>query len=127
MNIQHAAERSGLPVKTLRYYDEINLVQPARAENGYRDYGDVEVHKLRFLSRARSLGFSLEACRQLLSLYEDQNRTSASVKEIAQSKIQEIDTKLEELQAMRNTLSTLANSCHGDNRPECPILDELGK
>ena len=127
MNIQHAAERSGLPVKTLRYYDEINLVQPARAENGYRDYGDVEVHKLRFLSRARSLGFSLEACRQLLSLYEDQNRTSASVKEIAQSKIQEIDTKLEELQAMRNTLSTLAKSCHGDNRPECPILDELGK
>jgi len=127
MNIQHAAERSGLPVKTLRYYDEINLVQPGRAENGYRDYGDVEIHKLRFLSRARSLGFSLDDCRQLLSLYEDKNRTSASVKEIAQSKIKEIDIKLEELQSMRNTLSTLAKSCHGDNRPECPILDELGK
>ena len=127
MNIQHAAKRSGLPVKTLRYYDEINLVQPGRAENGYRDYGDVEIHKLRFLSRARSLGFSLDDCRQLLSLYEDKNRTSASVKEIAESKIREIETKLEELHSMRKTLSTLANSCHGDNRPECPILDELGR
>ncbi|MGI9353047.1 MAG: Cu(I)-responsive transcriptional regulator [Rhizobiaceae bacterium] len=127
MNIRRAAELSGLPVKTVRYYDEISLVQPDRAENGYRDYSEVEVHKLRFLSRARSLGFSLEDCRQLLSLYEDKSRASSSVKEIAQAKIREIEVKLEELQTMRKTLSDLADSCHGDSRHDCPILDELGR
>ena len=127
MNIREASELSGLSVKTIRYYDEIKLVQPGRASNGYRDYGDKDVHKLHFLSRARSLGFSLEDCRQLLSLYEDQKRTSASVKQIAQSKISEIDIKLNELGAMRNSLSKLVKSCHGDDRPDCPILEELGK
>lgn len=127
MNIREASELSGLPVKTIRYYDEIELVKPGRANNGYRDYGDKEVHKLHFLARARGLGFSLGDCRQLLSLYEDQQRTSASVKQIAQSKISEIDTKLDELSAMRNTLSKLVESCHGDDRPDCPILEELGK
>ena len=127
MNIRQAAELSGLPIKTVRYYDEINLVEPGRASNGYRDYSDVEVHKLRFLSRARSLGFSLEDCRQLLSLYEDKSRASSSVKEIAQAKIREIEVKLEELQTMRKTLTELAESCHGDSRPDCPILDELGR
>ena len=102
-------------------------MQPGRAENGYRDYGENEVHKLHFVARARSLGFSLEDCRQLLSLYEDQHRASSSVKRIAESKISDIDTKLEELNAMRNTLSKLVRSCHGDERPECPILEELGK
>ncbi|MEM9279372.1 MAG: Cu(I)-responsive transcriptional regulator [Pseudomonadota bacterium] len=127
MNIREASEQSGLPVKTVRYYDEIKLVQPNRAENGYRDYDENEIHKLKFLSRARGLGFSLEDCRQLLSLYEDQNRSSSSVKEIAQSKIKDIEVKLEELHSMRKTLAALVDSCHGDDRPECPILEELGK
>jgi len=126
MNINTAAQESGLPTKTVRYYDEIGLVQAARAANGYRDYGEAEVHKLRFLGRARGLGFSLDDCRQLLSLYEDRKRASADVKRIAQSKIAEIETKLTELNAMRSTLSSLVNSCHGDDRPDCPILDELG-
>lgn len=127
MNIRQAATQSGLPTKTVRYYDEINLVSPGRAENGYRDYSEIEVHKLRFLGRARGLGFSLDDCRQLLSLYEDTNRASASVKKLTQAKIREIDYKLKELQSMRNTLRKLADSCHGDDRPDCPILDELGK
>ncbi|MEM7215188.1 MAG: Cu(I)-responsive transcriptional regulator [Pseudomonadota bacterium] len=127
MNIRQAAELSGLPVKTVRFYDEIELVSPERASNGYRDYNANEVHKLKFLNRARSLGFSLDDCRQLLSLYEDQNRTSASVKEIAQVKINDIDIKLAELKSMRATLKTLVNSCHGDSRPDCPILEELGR
>ena len=127
MNIQQAAELSGLPVKTVRYYDDIALVQPGRAPNGYRDYSEIDIHKLRFLGRARGLGFSLDNCRQLLSLYEDKNRTSASVKQIADLKIRELDIKLEELRTMRNTLIELSNSCHGNERPECPILDELGK
>ncbi len=127
MNIRNAANKSGLPVKTVRYYDEIELVQPDRAANGYRDYTKQDIHKLRFLGRARNLGFSIDDCRQLLSLYEDTNRASANVKEIAAAKISEIDVKLKELKSIRDTLSTLSAACNGDNRPECPILEELGK
>lgn len=125
MNIQSAAKASDLPVKTVRYYDDIGLVTPARADNGYRSYGDNDVHKLRFLGRARSLGFSLDDCRQLLSLYEDRNRASSDVKALTLARIEDVDRKIEELTALRKTLSTLAQSCHGDERPDCPIIEGL--
>jgi MerR family copper efflux transcriptional regulator len=125
MNIGDAAERSGLPAKTIRYYEDIRLLKPARGENGYRDYSSEDVHRLRFLQRARSLGFTVEECRQLLSLYGDRGRESADVKAIAEGKVAEIDRKVAELLSMRRTLEHLVHSCHGDERPECPILDEL--
>ena len=125
MNVQQAAASSGLPAKTVRYYDDIGLVSPVRGENSYRRYSESDVHKLRFLQRARGLGFSLEDCRQLLSLYEDQDRASADVKALALKHIAEIDGKLEELKSLRRTLGTLADACRGDKRPDCPILDGL--
>ena len=125
MNIGDAAERSGLPAKTIRYYEDIRLLKPARGDNGYRDYSDEDVHRLRFLQRARSLGFSVEECRQLLSLYGDRARSSADVKAIAEAKLTEIDRKIAELAGLRKTLEHLVHSCHGDERPDCPILDEL--
>ena len=125
MNIQTAARLSGLPVKTVRYYDEIGLVRPGRRSNGYRDYSEQDAHKLRFLARARSLGFSIEECRQLLSLYEDESRASRDVKKLAEERIAQIDRKIEELKALRASLAHLVEACHGDERPDCPILDGL--
>ena len=127
MNIGTASERSNLPSKTIRYYEEIKLVKPARAQNGYRDYCDADIHRLRFLQRSRSLGFSIEECRTLLSLYEDKNRASSDVKALALEKITEIDRKVEELQGLRNTLHALAENCHGDDKPDCPIIDDLAR
>ena len=125
MNIGDAAERSGLPAKTIRYHEDIRLLKPARGDNGYRDYSAEDVHRLRFLQRARSLGFSVEECRQLLSLYGDRDRSSADVKAIAEAKLTEIDRKIAELMGLRRTLQHLVHSCHGDERPDCPILDGL--
>jgi Cu(I)-responsive transcriptional regulator len=125
MNIGDAAERSGLPAKTIRYYEDIRLVKPARGENGYRDYSSEDVHRLRFLQRARGLGFSVEECRQLLSLYGDKRRESADVKAVAEAKLIEIDRKIAELVSLQKTLRHLVHACHGDERPDCPILDEL--
>lgn len=125
MNVRDAGKRSGLPSKTIRYYDEIGLVVPDRRENGYRDYDNRAVQKLAFLKRARQLGFSIEDCRQLLSLYEDKERASADVKTLAEKHLTEIDTRLEELQQLRNTLKHLVHACHGDDRPDCPILADL--
>lgn len=126
MNISEAADRSGLPAKTIRYYEEIGLVAPAdRLANGYRDYDDRAVHTLNFLHRARNLGFSVEDCRALATLYTDRNRRSGDVKAVAMARIDDIDRKLAELQAMRRTLQHLADRCHGDDRPDCPILDDL--
>ncbi|MEM8878672.1 MAG: Cu(I)-responsive transcriptional regulator [Pseudomonadota bacterium] len=125
MNIGDAARATGLPPKTIRYYEDIALVEPARAANGYRDYSAGDVHRLRFLQRARGLGFSVAECRSLLSLYDDDHRASGDVKEIALSKLAEIDRKIEELRGLRDTLSTLAESCHGDQRPDCPIIKDL--
>jgi len=125
MNIGQASERSGLPVKTIRYYEEIGLVRPARNENGYREFPDSELQRLKFLQRARSLGFSIEECRELLSLYEDRNRASADVKEITKAKIREIDRKIEELRSLKKVLTDLVGACHGDDRPDCPIIDDL--
>ena len=125
MNIGQAAVQSGLPVKTIRYYEEIGLVAPARRDNGYRQYAEADLHKLAFLQRARGLGFAIEECRALLSLYEDKGRASASVKKLALDRIADIDRKLVELNSLRNTLGHLAASCLGDDRPDCPILDGL--
>ena len=125
MNIGQAATKSALPPKTIRYYEDIALIKPARAENGYRDYSADDVHRLRFLQRARGLGFTIEECRLLLSLYDNDHRASADVKAIAEDKISEIDRKIDELNSLRLTLSALAKNCHGDDKPECPIIDDL--
>ena len=126
MNIGEAAARSGVPAKTIRYYEEIGLIGPTRrAGNGYRAYSESEVHILRFVQRARSLGFSVKDCQQLLALWRDPNRASADVKAVALRRIAEIDRKMAELASMRATLVELAEHCHGDARPDCPILDDL--
>ena len=127
MNIKTVSTVTGLPAKTIRYYEDIGLVCPQREANGYRVFSDTDVHKLAFLARARSLGFPVESCRSLLALYDDKDRASADVKAIALSHLDEIDRKLTELTAMRDTLSELVRSCAGDNRPDCPILSDLAK
>jgi len=125
MNVGDAAERSGLPAKTIRYYEEIGLIRPARAGNGYRDYSRDDVHRLAFLRRARNLGFSIDDCRQLMALYQDRERASHDVREIAAAHVKAIEEKLRELQSMRATLQKLIHACHGDDRPDCPILDDM--
>ena len=128
MNIGEAARASGLPTKTVRYYADIGLVSPsARRNNGYRDYGEPEVHKLRFVQRARGFGFSIDDCRELLALYEDRDRASADVKALALERLDEIDAKMAELQTLRDELSRLAVACNGDDRPDCPILAGLSE
>lgn len=123
MNIGAAAKSSGLPVKTVRYYADIGLVTPGgRSESGYRQYTLPELNKLIFARRARAFGFSIEETRELLSLYEDRNRSSADVKRIAERRLSDIDAKMKELQALKNELSHLVSACHGDERPDCPII-----
>ncbi len=125
MNIGAASEKSGLPAKTIRYYEDIGLLTADRAGNGYRDYSVPDVHRMRFIQRSRSLGFSVEECRQLLSLYNDKERQSADVKALANTKLKEIDKKLIELNELRVTLRRLVRSCRGDSRPDCPIIEGL--
>lgn len=125
MNIGEAAERAGLPAKTIRYYEEIGLLRPPRDSNGYRAFRDSDLHKLAFLARARALGFTIEDCRSLLALYEDEGRASADVRRIARGHLARIDEKIAALEGMRATLATLVDACAGDNRPDCPILADL--
>ena len=125
MNIGTVSGRVNLPPKTIRYYEDIDLVKPARSANGYRSYSETDIHRLRFVQRARSLGFSIEECRLLLSLYDDKHRASADVKAVALQKIEQVDRKIAELKTLRKTLSDLARHCHGDSRPDCPIIDGL--
>jgi Cu(I)-responsive transcriptional regulator len=126
MNISRAAEVAGLPVKTVRYYADIGLVAPAgRSASGYREYDDAAVRKLAFVRRAREFGFSIEECRELLGLYEDRGRSSADVKRIAEKRLAEIEAKQRALQALHDELSVLVQACHGDDRPDCPIIDSL--
>ena len=128
LTIGQAAEHSGLPAKTIRFYEEIGLGRPARRlDNGYRAYGDADLHMLRFVERARRLGFTVEDCRQLLALYRDRDRTSGEVKALTEQRLEEIDAKIKELVAMRRTLAELAARCHGGDRPDCPILDDLAE
>lgn len=126
LTISAAAERSGVPAKTIRYYESIGLVPEAvRTESGYRVYGDKEVETLRFIARARSLGFSVEDVGQLLALWHDRARASGDVKRLAEEHIAEIERKIAELEAMRGTLRDLVGRCAGDDRPDCPILEGL--
>ena len=125
MNIKDAAARTGLSPKTIRYYEEIGLVTPARSDNGYRDFSASDAHKLGFLGRARALGFSIEECRALLALWEDEGRESAEVKTIARRHLAEIEQKIADLREMRDTLKDLVDACSGDHRPDCPILASL--
>lgn len=125
MNIGDAAEASGLPAKTIRYYEDIGLIRPLRDANGYRAFRDVDMHKLAFLARARALGFTIEDCRTLLALWEDKHRASADVRRVAEEHLSRIADKIRDLQAMQATLRGLVASCAGDHRPDCPILHGL--
>ena len=127
MNIGDAAKRSGLPAKTIRYYEDIGLITPLRDANGYRAFRESDTHKLSFLGRARALGFTIEDCRNLLALWEDTSRASADVRAIAKEHLSQIETKIRDLQSMRDTLSDLVRDCAGDDRPDCPILNDLSK
>ncbi|MEX0365989.1 MAG: Cu(I)-responsive transcriptional regulator [Ruegeria sp.] len=126
MNIGDVATHTGLPAKTIRYYEEIGLITPQRELNGYRRFREQDLHKLNFLGRARALGFTIEDCRTLLALYEDETRASADVKRIARGHLTQIEAKIADLNAMRDTLSHLIDACAGDDRPDCPILQGLG-
>ena len=127
MNISAASKASGLTVKTVRYYADIGLVEaPSRSEAGYRTYDDVAVRKLVFVRRSRAFGFSIKKCRELLDLYQDQDRTSSEVKRIALKRLEEIEDKQRELQSLHDELAHLVKSCRGDNMPNCPIIDYLG-
>ena len=125
MTIGEVARASGLPAKTIRYYEEIGLLRPARGPNGYRRFGPRDLHRLAFLARGRAMGFSIADCRALLSLYDDRGRASADVRALAQRNLARIDARLAELASLRATLADLVARCAGDARPDCPILSDL--
>ena len=128
MNIVEASAASGVSAKMIRYYESVGLIPEApRTEAGYRIYEGNEVHTLRFIRRARDLGFSVKDISQLLALWQDRNRASADVKAFALQHIDELNTKIAELEAMVKTLEHLASNCQGNNRPDCPILDGLAR
>jgi len=126
MNIGSVAGKSGVPPKTIRYYESIGLIPSAdRQANGYRAYSKIDMHTLHFIKRARGLGFSVEEVRELLDLWRDRRRSSAAVKALATGHLKALDGKIAELNAMRNTLGELVARCRGDQRPDCPILEDL--
>jgi len=127
MNIGQAASATGISAKMIRYYESIGLIGPAtRTESGYRAYSEHDLHTLRFVRRARDLGFSVEQMHELLALWRDRGRASADVKRIALSHVEGLERKAAELQQMADSLRHLARHCHGDSRPDCPIIEELG-
>jgi len=126
MNIGEAANRSGVSAKMVRHYESLGLLPNVpRTEAGYRQYGEREVHTLRFIRHARDLGFSMAEIGELLKLWQNQRRSSANVRKIAQKHLADIEVKMAEMAAMRKTLQHLVHCCSGDDRPDCPILDEL--
>ena len=128
MNIGEAARASGVTAKMIRYYESVGLLAPVgRTASGYRVYNAQEVHALRFVRQARRLGFLVEDIRKLLALWQDRSRASAEVKSIALEHVAELDRRIAELTEMRDTLSHLAHHCHGDERPDCPILERLAQ
>jgi MerR family transcriptional regulator, copper efflux regulator len=126
MNIGQAAARSGVSAKMVRHYESLGLLpKVARTDSGYRQYGDAEVHTLRFIRRARDLGFSMAEIGELLKLWQNRRRASGDVRRIAQRHAQDLQRRIDEMSSMKRTLEHLVHCCHGDERPECPILDEL--
>jgi Cu(I)-responsive transcriptional regulator len=126
MNIGRAAEASGVSAKMIRHYESVGLLPAAgRTVAGYRIYRDTDVHTLRFIRRARDLGFSMKEIGALVGLWRNRGRASAEVKKLASRHMRQLDEKISELQAMRDTLAHLAEHCHGDERPDCPILEDL--
>lgn len=126
MNISAAARASGISPRMIRHYEKIGLVPaPARRASGYRDYGPGDLNRLRFIANARALGFPIDDIRELLGLWSNHHRSSADVKALALARADELGRKAEALQAMRNTLLELADRCHGDDRPECPIIERM--
>ena len=124
--IGQAARRAGISARMVRHYESLGLLAPvARTDSGYRQYAEADVHALRFIGRARVLGFSIEEIRELLGLWQDKGRASASVKRIAQAHIDDLAERIAAMQAMQRTLQSLVHCCHGDQRPDCPILDDL--
>lgn len=128
MNIGQAAKASGVSQRMIRHYEAIGLIpKAARRDSGYRDYDDKNVHTLRFIRRARDLGFSIEEIGRLLSLWQDRSRASADVKALATARAKELQRKEDELRAMRQAIEELARNCNGDDRPDCPILEDLAQ
>ena len=128
MNIGKVAKLSELTVKAVRYYDNIGLVKPfQKTINGYREYNEKDVLKLKFVGKARKFNFSIDECRELLSLYENESRPSKVVKKLTLEKISQIDKKLKQLKNLKDELTYLADNCNGDDRPNCPILNALSK
>ncbi len=127
MNIGEVSKKSGLPAKTIRCYEDIGLITPLRDTNGYRSFRDSDMHKLAFLGRSRALGFTIEDCRNLLALRDDRDRASADVRTIAQEHLEQIETKISDLHAIRKTLSHLVHECAGGGHPDCPVLATLEK
>ncbi|XNY09571.1 Cu(I)-responsive transcriptional regulator (plasmid) [Sinorhizobium meliloti] len=126
MNIGEASKASGVSSKMIRYYEQIRLIGPAlRTASSYRTYGDNDVHSLRFVRRARDLGFSVEQIKELLALWRDRSRASSDVKAVALEHVAELERKIAAIREMTKTLRYLASHCHGDDRPECPIIDEI--
>ena len=126
VSIGEAARRSGVSARMVRHYEGLGLLPAvARTESGYRQYDDADIHTLRFIKRSRDLGFSMEEIAELVGLWHNRRRASASVKRIAQKHLSELEQRITDMQAMRNTLAHLVHCCHGDARPECPILDDL--
>jgi Cu(I)-responsive transcriptional regulator len=127
MNIGEAAQASGVSAKMIRYYEETGLIPPAgRTASGYRTYGPKEVQVLRFVRRARDLGFPMERVAELLALWRDRSRASADVKRLAEEQVQALEHRIREMEEMKAALEHLVHACAGDDRPDCPILDELG-
>lgn len=128
MNIGKASEASGVSAKMIRYYESIELIpEVSRTAAGYREYSDKDVHRLRFIRRARDLGFSVDQMSELLALWQDRDRASADVKRIALEHVAELERKAQQLMEMSETLSHLAGNCQGDSRPDCPIINELSE
>jgi Cu(I)-responsive transcriptional regulator len=126
MNVGEAANRSGLPAKTIRYYESIGLIgSPQRSGANYREFDDADLHRLRVIARSRALGFSVEEVRRLLALYADRGRASSDVKAMVVEHIDAIERKIADLKSKRRALAHLAEQCHGDARPHCPILEDL--
>lgn len=128
MNIGEASKMSGVSAKMIRHYEGLGLIPKApRSDGGYRFYGEKEIHMLRFIKRSRDFGFSMDEIKKLLGLWRNKKRSSSEVKKIAQTHVKNLEEKILELQSISNALKHLAHCCHGDERPSCPILEELGE